>query len=81
MVVHSYQPVQPITPTSIPLLITSLPLLQNQTILKKPFHVGPSTQYPQVLGPQTPTPSVGLQQPPVSKIIYSQDGLPYYGIS
>ena len=43
--------------------------------------MGPSTQYPQFLGPQTPTPSVGLQQPPVSKIFHSQAGLPYYGMS
>ena len=33
------------------------------------------------MGPQTPTPSTGLQQPPVFGIIYSQVGLPYYGMS
>ena len=69
-VVHSYQPVQPIAPTSTPLFNTSLPLLKTQIFVPQPFQVVPSTQYPQVLGPQTPTPSVGLQQPPVSRIIY-----------
>ena len=78
---HSYQPVQPIAPTSIPLVDTSLPLLQNQTVVQHPFQAGPSTQCPQVLGPQTPTPSAGLQQPHVPRIIYSQVGLPYYGMS
>ena len=74
-VVHSYQPVQPVAPTSTPLVNTSLPLLQTQIFIQQPFQAGPSTQYPQVLGPQTPTPSACLQQPPVSGIIYSQVGL------
>ena len=79
-VVHSYQPVQPVAPTSTPLVNTSLPLLQTQTVVPQPSQAGPSTQYPQVLGPQAPTPSVGLQQPPVTGIIYSQVGIPYYGM-
>ena len=36
MVVHSYQPVQPVAPTSIPLVNTYLPLLQTQTIVPQP---------------------------------------------
>ena len=80
MVVHSYQPVQPSTPTSFPLVNTSLPLLQNQNFVQKPFQAGPATQYPPVLGPQTPNSSVNLQQP-ISGIIYSQASLPFYGMS
>ena len=60
MVIHSYQPVQPVTPTSLPLVNTSLPLLQNQNLVQ-PYQMGPSTQYPQMLGLQTPNPSVNLQ--------------------
>ena len=33
-----------------------------------------------MLGPQTPNPLVNLQQP-VSGIVYSQVGLPFYGMS
>ena len=77
---HSYQPVQPVTPTSFPLVNTYLPLLQNQNFVHQLYQAGPSTQYPQILGPQTPNPSVNLQKL-VSGIIYSQSGLPYYGMS
>lgn len=69
-VVNSYLPVQPVSPTSIPLVNTYLPLLQTQTVVQKPFQVGPSTQYPQLLGPHTPTPSANLQQQPIPRIIY-----------
>ena len=71
--------VQHVAPTSIPLVNTSLPRLQTQIVVKQPFQAGPSTQYPQVLGPQTPNPSANLQQP-LPRIIYSQAGLPSYGI-
>ena len=80
MVVHSYQSVKPVTPTSLPLVNTSLPLLQTQNVLHQPYQQIPSTQHHQILGPQTPNPLVNLQQP-VSGIIYSQDGLPFYGMS
>ena len=79
MVVHSYQPIQLVTPTSLPLVNTSLPLLQNQKVVQ-PYQAGPSTRYPQILGLQTSNPSINLQQP-VSRIIYSQAGLPFYGMS
>ena len=59
---------------------TFLPLLQTQIVLPQPSQAGPSTQYPQVLGPQSPTRLAGLQQPLVFEIIYSQDRLPYYGM-
>ena len=80
MVVHSYQLVQPVTPTSFPLVNTSLPLLQNQNVVQKPYKESPSTQSPQILNPKTPNPLVNLQQI-VSEIIYSQVGLPFYGMS
>ena len=79
-VVHSYQPVQPITPTAIPLVNTSIPLLKNQNIVHQPYQASSSTQYHQTLGPQTQNPSVNLQQH-VSGIIYSQVGVPFYGMS
>ena len=80
MIVHSYQPVQSVTPTSLPLVNTSIPLLQNQNIVHQPYQAGSSTQYHQMLGPQTQNPLVNLQQP-VSGIIYSQAGVPFYGVS
>ena len=75
--VHSYQPV---TPTSLPLVNTSIPMLQNQNIVHQPYQVSSSTQYYQTLGPQTQNPLVNLQKP-VSGIIYSQAGVPFYGVS
>ena len=39
-----------------------------------------STQYHQILGQQTQNPLVNLQQP-ISGIIYSQVGLPFYWMS
>ena len=60
-VIQSYQPVQPVTPTSLPLVNISLPLLHHKNVVQ-PYQVGPSTQYHQMLGPQTPNPSVNLQQ-------------------
>ena len=80
MVVHSYQPVRPVTPTSLPLVNQSLPLLQNQNIVHQPYQAGPSIQYHPMLGPQNPNPLVNLQQP-VSGIIYSQACQPFYGMS
>ena len=77
---HSYQPVQLVTPTSLPLVNTSLPLLQNQNIVHQPYQVSSSTQYHQMLGQQTQNPLVNLQQP-ISGIIYSQAGVPFYGMS
>ena len=55
-------------------------MLQIQNVVQQPYQAGPSTQYHQMLGPQTPNPSVNLQQP-VCGIIYSQVGLPFYGMS
>jgi len=69
-VVHSYQPVQPVTPTSLPLVNTSIPLLQNQNIVHQPYQASSSTEYHQILGPRNPNPLVNLQ-PPISGIIYS----------
>ena len=36
-VVHSYQMVQYVTPTSLPLVNTSIPLLENQNIVHQPY--------------------------------------------
>ena len=36
MVVHSYQPIQTFSPTSIPLVNSYLPLLQTQNVVPKP---------------------------------------------
>ena len=36
-VVQSYQPIQPVTPTSIPLVNTSIPLLHNQNLVHQPY--------------------------------------------
>ena len=72
MVVQSYQPIQPVTPTSLPLVNTSIPLLHNQKLVHQPYQVISSTQYQ--------NPLVNLQQP-VSGIIYSQAGPPFYGMS
>ena len=33
------------------------------------------------MGPETPNPSVNFQRRPIPGIIYSQVGLPYYGMS
>ena len=41
-VVQSYQPVQPVTPTSLPLVNTSIPLLQNQNVVHQPYQVASS---------------------------------------
>ena len=60
-VVHLYQPVQPITPTSLPLVNTSIPLLQNQNSVNQPYQVNYSIQYHQMLGPQTQNNLVNLQ--------------------
>ena len=60
MVVHSYQPVQYVTPTSLPLVNTYIRLLQNQNIVHQPYQVGSSTQYHQILGPQTQNPLVNF---------------------
>ena len=80
MVVQSYQPIQPVTPTSLPLVNTSIPLLQNQNLVHQPYQASSSTQYHQMLGLQTQNTLVNLQQP-VSRIIYSQFGVPFYGMS
>ena len=61
-------------------LLIHLPLLQNQNVVHQPYQAGPSTQYHQMLGPQTQNSLVSLQQL-VSGIIYSQAGVPFYGMS
>ena len=56
-------------------------MLQNQNVLHHPpYQAGPSTQHHEMLGPQTLNPLINLQQP-LSGIIYSQSGLPFYGMS
>ena len=42
-IVHSYQPVQLVAPTSTPLVNTSLPLLQAQNFVPQMSQAGPST--------------------------------------
>ena len=79
-VVHSYQPVQPVTPTSLPLVNTSLPLLHNPNILHQPYQSGPSTQSHKMLGPQNHNPLVNLQTL-ILRNIYSQADIPFYGMS
>ena len=79
MVFQSYQPIQPVTPTPIPLVNTSIPMLQHQNFVHQPYQVSSSTQYHQMLGPRTQNPLVNLQQP-VSGIIYSQVYPPFYGM-
>ena len=49
-VAHSYQPVEPITPTLFPLVNTYITLIQNQNVVQKPYQASPSPQY-QMLGP------------------------------
>ena len=80
ILVQSYQPIQPVAPTSLPLVNTSTPLLQNQNLVHQPYQASSSTQYHQMLGQKTQNPLVNLQQP-VSGIIYSQDVVPFYGVS
>ena len=72
MVFQSYRPIQPVTPTSLPLVNASIPLLQNQNLVHQPYQVSSSTQYQ--------NPFVNLQQP-VLGIFYSQVGPPFYGMS